>query len=224
MTLLGRTVQIRPTPATPTTSATVSTRARPAIPVAPTPRARSGTPTSSLVAPASASGRTTPASTACPAAPGRTSTSPSRSTGRRSTSRSRRPTPSCSARRTVAPPQPLVRYASPVMRTCRGHDLRLLSGKSQMRRAPSTPEQPHERGCPKDGGHDDHDVPRPTATRVRRARPGPRSPRPRPGARRRTRPWHRDVVGALTWASVLVVVALWVADGQLQDLGGWASG
>jgi predicted ferric reductase len=45
----------------------------------------------------------------------------------------------------------------------------------------------------------------------------PRRPAP-------TRPWHRDVVGLLTWASVLVVVALWVADGQLQELGGWASG
>jgi predicted ferric reductase len=36
--------------------------------------------------------------------------------------------------------------------------------------------------------------------------------------------WWLDVVGSLTWASVLVVVALWVADGQLQELGGLASG
>ena len=36
--------------------------------------------------------------------------------------------------------------------------------------------------------------------------------------------WWRDAVGALTWVSVLVVVGLWIADGQLQALGGWASG
>lgn len=36
--------------------------------------------------------------------------------------------------------------------------------------------------------------------------------------------WWRDLAGSLTWASVLVVVALWVAGGGLQDLGGWASG
>jgi predicted ferric reductase len=36
--------------------------------------------------------------------------------------------------------------------------------------------------------------------------------------------WWRDAVGSLTWASVLVVVALWVSGGGLQDLGGWASG
>jgi len=40
----------------------------------------------------------------------------------------------------------------------------------------------------------------------------------------RVRQWWRDAVGSLTWASVLIVVALWVADGQLQVLGGWASG
>src|SRR4051794_2527095 len=40
----------------------------------------------------------------------------------------------------------------------------------------------------------------------------------------RTRPWQRDAIGGLTWLSVLVVVALWVADGQLQDLSSWVSG
>ncbi len=35
--------------------------------------------------------------------------------------------------------------------------------------------------------------------------------------------WWRDAVGASTWTSVLVVVALWVAGGGLQDLGGYAS-
>lgn len=40
----------------------------------------------------------------------------------------------------------------------------------------------------------------------------------------RTPAWWRDVVGALTWASMLVVVALWVAGGGLQDVAGLASG
>jgi predicted ferric reductase len=37
-------------------------------------------------------------------------------------------------------------------------------------------------------------------------------------------PWWRDAIGSLTWANVLIVVGLWIADGQLQALGGWASG
>src|SRR4051794_36618000 len=37
--------------------------------------------------------------------------------------------------------------------------------------------------------------------------------------------WWRDGAGTLTWASMLVVVALWLADGQLQALGdGWTAG
>jgi predicted ferric reductase len=40
----------------------------------------------------------------------------------------------------------------------------------------------------------------------------------------RTPWWWRDVVGSLTWINVLVVVLLWIGDGQLQALGGWASG
>jgi predicted ferric reductase len=36
--------------------------------------------------------------------------------------------------------------------------------------------------------------------------------------------WWRDAVGALTWASMLVVLGLWLADGQVQELAGWASG
>ena len=36
--------------------------------------------------------------------------------------------------------------------------------------------------------------------------------------------WWRDAVGSLTWASMLVVVALWVAGGGLQDVTGFASG
>lgn len=38
----------------------------------------------------------------------------------------------------------------------------------------------------------------------------------------RIRGWWRDVVGALTWASMLFVVALWVANGGLQSLGSLA--
>ena len=36
--------------------------------------------------------------------------------------------------------------------------------------------------------------------------------------------WGRDVVGILTWASMLVVVALWVGGGNVQDLTGWGTG
>jgi predicted ferric reductase len=36
--------------------------------------------------------------------------------------------------------------------------------------------------------------------------------------------WWRDAVGVVTWASMLVVVALWVAGGNVQDLGGWGTG
>lgn len=36
--------------------------------------------------------------------------------------------------------------------------------------------------------------------------------------------WWRDAVGVATWASMLVVVALWVAGGGVQALTGWASG
>ncbi len=43
----------------------------------------------------------------------------------------------------------------------------------------------------------------------------------RRGSRRAVRGWWRDGVGAATWASVLVVTALWVAGGGLQDLGSW---
>jgi predicted ferric reductase len=45
------------------------------------------------------------------------------------------------------------------------------------------------------------------------------------GAYRANAPtWWRDTVGVLTWASMLVVVALWVAGGNLQDLTGWGTG
>jgi predicted ferric reductase len=36
--------------------------------------------------------------------------------------------------------------------------------------------------------------------------------------------WWRDAVGVVTWASMLVVVALWVAGGGVQALSGWADG
>ena len=36
--------------------------------------------------------------------------------------------------------------------------------------------------------------------------------------------WWCDVVGVLTWGSMLVVVALWVGGGNLQDLSGWGTG
>jgi predicted ferric reductase len=44
--------------------------------------------------------------------------------------------------------------------------------------------------------------------------------RPAPGPPR----WWRDTAGALTWASMLVVVALWVSGGGGQDLGSAAAG
>ena len=51
---------------------------------------------------------------------------------------------------------------------------------------------------------------------------------PRGGALTAYRPrmaaWWRDTVGVLTWASMLVVVALWVAGGNVQDLTGWGTG
>ncbi|MFZ0160934.1 MAG: ferredoxin reductase family protein [Kineosporiaceae bacterium] len=57
--------------------------------------------------------------------------------------------------------------------------------------------------------------------------PAPASTR-RPRALQRHRlsvpPWWRDVVGALTWASVLVVVALWVSNSGLQHLSGLGTG
>lgn len=48
-------------------------------------------------------------------------------------------------------------------------------------------------------------------------------------AQRRARPirtpaWARDVIGGLTWVGVLVVTALWVAGGGVQDLTGWSAG
>jgi predicted ferric reductase len=36
--------------------------------------------------------------------------------------------------------------------------------------------------------------------------------------------WWRNLAGVLTWASMLVVVALWVAGGNVQDLTGWGTG
>lgn len=48
--------------------------------------------------------------------------------------------------------------------------------------------------------------------------------RPRVAYRPIVRSWWRDLAGALTWASMLVVVALWVAGGNVQDLGGWGTG
>ena len=60
------------------------------------------------------------------------------------------------------------------------------------------------------------------------AYPGPaRQPTLQPTAptgRRRVPPWWRDTVGSLTWVSLLVVVALWVAGGGLQDLGRLGTG
>src|SRR3954471_10366945 len=59
-----------------------------------------------------------------------------------------------------------------------------------------------------------------------RAAVGATADRVRPRARRRPRTptWWRDAVGALTWVSMLIVTALWVAGGGLQNLGGVASG
>lgn len=61
------------------------------------------------------------------------------------------------------------------------------------------------------------------------ARPAVSPPAPRSGSRPAAyRPyvpaWWRDSVGVLTWASMLVVVALWVAGGNVQDLAGWGTG
>ena len=50
------------------------------------------------------------------------------------------------------------------------------------------------------------------------------TPRLAPTGRRRVPHWWRDGVGSLTWASMLVVVALWVAGGGLQDLGQLGTG
>ena len=59
------------------------------------------------------------------------------------------------------------------------------------------------------------------AGRVAHGRPD----RPRRTAYRPHVPtWGRDVVGVLTWASMLVVVALWVGGGNVQDLAGWGTG
>ena len=44
------------------------------------------------------------------------------------------------------------------------------------------------------------------------------------GDRARVPAWWRDAVGVATWASMLVVVAQWVAGGGVQDLTGWATG
>ncbi len=46
----------------------------------------------------------------------------------------------------------------------------------------------------------------------------------RPTGRARVPGWWRDAVGVATWASMLVVVSLWVAGGGLQAMTGWASG
>jgi predicted ferric reductase len=46
----------------------------------------------------------------------------------------------------------------------------------------------------------------------------------RPSAARPTPSWWRDAVGAFTWATVLVTVALWVGHRGLQDLVGVSSG
>jgi len=45
-----------------------------------------------------------------------------------------------------------------------------------------------------------------------------------PAGRRTVPRWWRDAVGSLTWASVLVVVALWLAGGGLQGLSGLSAG
>src|SRR6476646_5776530 len=58
-------------------------------------------------------------------------------------------------------------------------------------------------------------APSPTATPTRGAVAAYRPPVPT---------WGRDLVGILTWASMLVVVALWVGGGNVQDLTGWGTG
>ena len=45
-----------------------------------------------------------------------------------------------------------------------------------------------------------------------------------PSARFSVPGWWRDAVGVATWASMLVVVALWISGGGVGDLGGWADG
>ncbi len=50
-------------------------------------------------------------------------------------------------------------------------------------------------------------------------RSAPAAPRP---SRARVPGWWRDAVGVATWASMLVVVALWVAGGGVQAMTGWA--
>jgi len=49
--------------------------------------------------------------------------------------------------------------------------------------------------------------------------PGRRTPR-----RLHTRRWWRDLIGSLTWASLLVVTALWVSGGGVQDVTGVSAG
>lgn len=53
--------------------------------------------------------------------------------------------------------------------------------------------------------------------------PAPGAPASRGLQMRRpvSRPWWRDLAGLLAWASMLVVVALWVAGGGVQGLVGW---
>ena len=60
-----------------------------------------------------------------------------------------------------------------------------------------------------------------SATTSREATPASPFPPTRVVAPRRPRfvpRWYRDVAGALTWLSMLVVVALWVTGGGIQDL------
>ncbi|HET9657228.1 MAG TPA: ferric reductase-like transmembrane domain-containing protein, partial [Kineosporiaceae bacterium] len=54
---------------------------------------------------------------------------------------------------------------------------------------------------------------------------GPRTARPPATAtlQRLVPAWYRDVAGSLMWASLLVVTALWVAGGGIQNLAGFAS-
>ncbi len=52
---------------------------------------------------------------------------------------------------------------------------------------------------------------------------GPPAPTGSPARRRVRVPlWWRDLAGLLAWGSLLAVVALWVADGGVQGLSGWA--
>ncbi|MGZ4637297.1 hypothetical protein [Oryzihumus sp.] len=57
---------------------------------------------------------------------------------------------------------------------------------------------------------------RPAASRADRAPTVPAVPQ--------TPRWWRDAAGALTWLSLLFVVALWVGGGGLQDLGAVGTG